>query len=258
MSRHSEIPWLLLLETCASTNTYAMEQLESLKHGDCIWTQQQSAGRGQAGRSWESDAGVLTASFVIELDQDLLGSAMSMCAGLAVAHTVEDLSDCSLVHIKWPNDCFVQGRKLAGILCEGRQCGDAFRMVVGIGLNVDPAWRQSEAPAASHFNGRQPISIADLSKTIPEMLDVIKKLHGYLMQSVGLIKDKRWQVILPDLRKRDCLIGQSLQLDQEQQTISGIGAGIDEDGSLLIRLPDGGCVSCASSFNLRVMDMIHG
>ena len=198
-------------------------------------------------------------AFVIELDKETSwGPAMSMCAGLAVAHCVEDLSDCPLVHIKWPNDCFVQGRKLAGILCEGRQCGEAFRMVIGIGLNVDPEWRQGTAPSESLFNGRSPISIADLGGDTPDMLSVLEKLRSYLLQSVGLIKDNRWQVILPDLRKRDCLLGQSLQLDQDQKSISGLGAGIDEDGSLLIRLPDGGCISCASSFNLRVMDMIHG
>lgn len=258
MHPHSQFPWLLQLESCPSTNTVAMDELEDLQHGTCLWTQAQSAGRGQAGRSWYSDAGVLTASFVIELEQDLLGPAMSMCAGLAVAHCVEDLSNCPLVHIKWPNDCFVQGRKLAGILCEGRPCGDRFRMVIGIGLNVNPSWTNGQAPADSHFHGRPPISIAELGGKPPEMLQVIDSLRSYLLQSVGLIQAQRWQVILPDLRKRDCLLGQSLALEQDGRTVHGLGAGIDEDGSLLIRLPDGGCTRCASSFNLRVMDMIHG
>ena len=256
MQRHPDLNWLIPLPSCESTNSSALEALERLSHGDCVWTTEQTAGRGQAGRNWASDSGVLTASFVIELEEGLLGPAMSLCAGLAVAHCVEDHSTCPLVHIKWPNDCFVNGLKIAGILCEGKRCGDGFRMVVGIGLNVDPSWHTP--PTDSHFNGRPPISIAECSEESPDMLCVLQSLRGYLLESVGLIKADRWQVILPDIRKRDCLIGQNILVEQEPQALHGIGAGIDEDGSLLIRLPDGGCMSCSSSFNLRVMDTIHG
>ncbi len=233
-----------------------MKRFDEIAHGDCIWTLSQTQGRGQAGRSWFSDAGVLTASFVIELTEDALGPTMSLCTGLAVAHCAEDLTAAELVHIKWPNDCFANGRKLAGILCEGKRHNDTFKMIVGIGLNVNPQWEK--APADSHFNGRPPISLSELGmQNDISLVDVLDKLRGYLLESVGLINSGRWQALLPDLRKRDCLIDQHICIDQDDQQQVGIGAGIDDHGSLLLRLPDGGYTTCSSSFNLRVMDVIH-
>lgn len=256
MHSKSQDTWLIELDSCASTNSWAMERLPELAHGDCVWTREQQAGRGQNGRSWHSDPGVLTASFVCHLDQDQLGPLMSLCAGLAIAHCSEDLCPVEQVHIKWPNDCFVRGRKLAGVLCEGRQCGPHFGMVIGIGLNVAPEW--SEAPAGSHFNGRPPISLRELGlEPATALSTVLRSLRSYLLQAIALLRDQRWQALLPGLRQRDCLLGQHIQVEQRQRRITGIGAGIQDDGSLLIRLPDGGSLNCSSSFSLTVMDVVH-
>lgn len=274
MSNNPNPSWLHTLDCCDSTNTWALEHLDQLDHGSCVWTQNQGAGRGQAGRSWVSDAGVLTASFIIKPQQEPDVTRLSLCAGLAVAHCVEDqLSGdkgnkgnrgdrIANIKIKWPNDCFVHGRKIAGILCEGKRHNKQSYMVIGIGLNVNPQWaadvhtQTNSAPTASYFNGRPPISIAELG-AIPEMTTLIKSLQKYLLESAAMIENNRWPAIITALQDRDCLIGQSIEIHKTENSIIGIAAGIDDNGALLIRLPDGGCMTCTSSHNLRILDVTH-
>ncbi|NRA36999.1 MAG: biotin--[acetyl-CoA-carboxylase] ligase [Planctomycetes bacterium] len=254
----AEPSWLHQLTSCDSTNTWALEHLEVLEHGACVWTQAQSAGRGQAGRSWVSDPGVLTASFIIKPQHEPDVTLLSLCAGLAVAHCVEDYTPDIQVAIKWPNDCFVHGRKIAGILCEGkRHAGDPY-MVIGIGLNIKPQWSADaqQAPPESFFNGRPPISISELSAN-PVMLELITSLRQYLLESTAMIENKRWLDIIPSLRERDCLLGQNIEILKDDGAIPGIAAGIDDDGALLVQLADGGSICCTSSHNLRILDVVH-
>ena len=110
-----------------STNERAKElALSGAPHGTLVTAGEQTAGRGRQGRTWTAAPGeALLMSIVLrELRPTLpLGAAVAICEALPV--------ECA---IKWPNDIWVDGRKLAGILVEGRpQEGWA---VLGIGLNV--------------------------------------------------------------------------------------------------------------------------
>src|SRR4051812_28776951 len=90
----------------------------ALAHGACVWTQRQLAGRGRGSNRWFSPPGVLTASFSLTLPGALAARQLSLAAGLAVCHAVEDAVPRARVRLKWPNDCFLEDRKLAGVLCE--------------------------------------------------------------------------------------------------------------------------------------------
>ena len=61
---------------------------------------------------------MLTASWVLDCPQAVPPGRLALCAGLAVAHAVEDLHPRERVQVKWPNDVHLRGRKLAGVLCE--------------------------------------------------------------------------------------------------------------------------------------------
>ena len=98
-------PWLIELETCPSTSTWALEHCAALAHGACVWTQRQTAGRGRGGSSWKAPAGVLTASFVLHLKTAT--PQLSLAAGLAVCHAIEDLCPGMHVGLKWPNDLWL-------------------------------------------------------------------------------------------------------------------------------------------------------
>lgn len=202
-----------------------------------VHTPRQLAGRGQDGRRWLSPTGVFTASFVVELADPTAGSRLSLAAGLAVAHLVEDLAPRARVAIKWPNDCYCHDRKLAGILCEARLRGGVLRAVVGIGLNVDPRWDETHRVDELE---RPPIALAELGCTDPGPDRLIDGLRGYLLQAVGLLRAARWEPLAQQLRERDWLHGRPLRVDtRDGGPVYGSGAGIDQHGRLLLALGDG-------------------
>jgi len=233
-------PWLVELPSCPSTNSWARERLDQLAHGHCVWTRRQSAGRGQDGRRWCSPPGVLTASFVLQLPGDARNRQLSLAAGLAVAHSVEDLAaDGTHVAIKWPNDCYCGDRKLGGILCEGRSRGDRLQVVVGIGLNVDPDWTRLD-PAQRAELDPPPTSLRELGIAVPTPVALLDRLRDYLLAACALLNDGRWGLLAEQLRSRDWLLGRRVEVEQGGASWLGQAAGIDDDGALVVGLPDGG------------------
>jgi BirA family transcriptional regulator, biotin operon repressor / biotin---[acetyl-CoA-carboxylase] ligase len=251
LSKKHDPHWLHCLDTCPSTNTWAIENAAHLNHGDVVFTQKQTAGRGQNGRTWHSPAGVLTASVILtKIPSDQLPE-LSLAAGLAVIYAVEDLvvdrQNC--FRLKWPNDILFNGRKLAGILCEASSLGAEGRVVVGIGLNRCVAIKHETLQAISH----QIVSLHQISATVPTELELLEKIRSYLMQLAGLLWHKNnepddqahdqahhgFSALLPSLRNRDALNGQTINLAVGQQSIMGQAAGISDRGHLLLRLQNG-------------------
>ena len=252
-------PWLIALDTCPSTSTWALDHIEALAHGAVVWTERQTAGRGRDGRTWYAPPGVLTFSVVLDLSASVqrprqpgvssfaAGSPLPLAAGLAVAHAVEDACPGIRVALKWPNDCLVDGRKLAGILGEtapGR--GDRPpRMILGIGLNVDPHWDLT--PDALAFAAtRRTTSLAELTTDkLPAMIDLIGGIRRYLLEATGLITAGGWNQLAPEIAARDALNGRPITVTDGDRRIEGIAAGLDEIGRLRIRTADQDLVSVA-------------
>src|SRR3954453_19160843 len=114
-------------ETIGSTNERARELAEQgAPHGTLVTASEQTAGRGRQGRSWATPADTaIAASLVLTEFDDLL----PLRAGLAVADVVGENA-----LVKWPNDVWVNGRKVAGILAESRS--QPRWAVLGLGVNV--------------------------------------------------------------------------------------------------------------------------
>lgn len=222
----SELDGLYTLESCESTNTWALEQLPQLAHGDVVFTRNQTAGRGQFDRVWLSQPGILTASFVLDLAIVQL-SGLSLVAGLAVIHAIETVlpAQRDKLCLKWPNDVFTEDRKLAGILCESRLKADQARAVVGIGLNN--ATVPDTVPQA--------ISLSQISAIVPDESALLTHLRQCLMR----LCQQSLTDLLPEIRSRDILFGKAIVFESSDQKFIGEGAGIDQEGQLLIRLPEG-------------------
>jgi len=236
--------WLIELATCPSTNTWALEHADALAHGACVWTQQQTQGRGRGGNAWKSPAGVLTATFVVDVARGLNAQQFSLAAGLAIAHAVEDLEPKVEARIKWPNDCYVNDRKLAGVLCESAAAKGRDVMLIGIGLNVAPEWDRSDPLSTSA------IALADIVGKPPSMRALLASLRRYLLEADGLITANGWRHLLDQLRERDWLAGKSIRLESNKKSADGIAVGFDEQGRLL--LENQGKVAAYSSGTARI------
>ncbi|MGK5085461.1 biotin--[acetyl-CoA-carboxylase] ligase [Bdellovibrionota bacterium FG-1] len=125
-----------VLDRCDSTNDLARQLGQSgAPHGTWVSARIQERGRGRLGRSWQSVEGNLFLSMVVRIENKSLWSWVPLTATVAVAGFFVKQYPSLAVGIKWPNDLWVQGAKLGGVLCEaiGTQ-QDAF-IVIGLGLN---------------------------------------------------------------------------------------------------------------------------
>jgi len=121
-----------------STNARARELVEAgAPHGTVVTATEQTAGRGRQGRSWSAPPGkaLLYSAILRPLDERHL--LLPLAVPLAVCDTAEELEPGNECQVKWPNDIWVEGRKLAGVLIEAKpQDGWA---VIGVGLNLSIA-----------------------------------------------------------------------------------------------------------------------
>ena len=202
-------------DSIGSTNDRARELAEQgAAHGTLVTAGEQTAGRGRQGRSWATPAGTaIAASLVLTEFDDLL----PLRAGLAVADVA---GEGALV--KWPNDVWIDGKKIAGILAESRS--EPRWAVLGIGVNVavDVDALPPDAAAVAGSLGK---SAEDVEPTLSALLSALE---------TRLAQDR--DGALNDLRRRDALRGEPVRWQDGE----GTGAGIDDSGALLVTLPNGG------------------
>jgi BirA family transcriptional regulator, biotin operon repressor / biotin---[acetyl-CoA-carboxylase] ligase len=206
-------PRLHLRETGSTNERARALAAAGAPHGTLVTTSHQSAGRGRQGRTWTAPPGRALLLSVVVREADPL---LPLRGGLAVA----DLAGAA-ARMKWPNDVLVDGRKLAGVLVEGRpQEGWA---IVGIGVNaaVDVGELPEELRGTAATLGLSP---GDL----PEALDrLLRALERRLSEPPA--------DTLTALRERDALLGVRIRWAGGE----GTGAGITDDGTLRVRLPSG-------------------
>lgn len=194
----------------------------------------QTAGRGRLGRSWLSApaqddpqspiAGPLPAlTFSIGLPMAPPDwSGLSLAVGVSVARALHPA-----LGLKWPNDIWLQERKLAGILIETAAVGAARYVVVGIGINIAP---------------RDPAGLSTppawLQELLPELEApaVLMRLALPLMQALRQFETQGFAAFQPAFGQRDVLHGRPVQLSDG---VAGTAAGVDERGALLVHTANG-------------------
>lgn len=204
----------LHLRRTDSTNTRARElATRGAPHGTLVTAGEQSAGRGRQGRTWTAPAGRALLCSVVVRDPPRL---LPLAAGVAVAGVVGDGA-----RLKWPNDVWLNGRKVAGILVEGRP--QEHWAVVGIGLNV--ALRESDFPD----------ELRDIAATMGLERGAIEPTLERLLSALEQWLGAREAEVLAAMRERDALRGRSISWARGE----GRAEGIDDDGRLLVRGIDG-------------------
>ncbi|MBT8190262.1 MAG: biotin--[acetyl-CoA-carboxylase] ligase, partial [Bacteroidia bacterium] len=112
----------IYLPKTESTNQYAQELVSKSNPDDhyCIYTDNQTHGKGQFGRIWYSEPGKnLTASFIVRLKHPVLHQFdLNMIFGLSVISLVKEILPDEKMTIKWPNDIYINNNKLGGILIQ--------------------------------------------------------------------------------------------------------------------------------------------
>jgi BirA family transcriptional regulator, biotin operon repressor / biotin---[acetyl-CoA-carboxylase] ligase len=239
-----------------STNDRARELAEAGAPGGTVVTaREQTAGRGRVGRVWTAPEGkaLLYSAILRPLDERHL--LLPLSVPLTVCGAAEELRPGIECQVKWPNDVWLEQRKLAGILIEAKpQDGWA---VIGIGLNLSIAPKEFpddlRQPATSLFGpaagprggSRRSLPAVAPPGPPPRPLTAAEVLSRHLDRWVFAEQDE----ILTEWRRRDGLRGREITWEEG----SGIADGIDDRGNLVVAVPGGGHVSLgAGEVQLRL------
>lgn len=134
---------LVILDSIPSTNTYALENINTLPDKTIISCNWQYAGRGRFERRWLSTiAHDLTVSFIYHFERDINIALLPLVSAIAVNRLLKNYSITN--KIKWPNDIYVEQQKVAGILVESRISTNMSKVVIGIGLDNFRNWERNQ------------------------------------------------------------------------------------------------------------------
>ncbi len=214
----------------SSTNSECLARARAGEKGGLwITARRQTGGRGRRGRPWSSEPGNLYASLLLINPSPvaLLGS-LPLAVAIAVHDAVRSVMPAGSepVEIKWPNDILIGRRKTCGILLEGESLpnGD-HALVIGIGVNITAKPDGAPYPVtrlADHGAAISPDELfARLFAAMAEVLAVWDRGRG-VAQIAAL-----W-------RRSACGIGEKINVNLPDRTISGHFAGIDDNGMLIL------------------------
>lgn len=143
---------LSIVEECESTQTLLLARRgEPNFHGAAVLALRQTSGYGRRGRDWDSASGNLALSFGLEIAHHESLALLPFACGIALHEAVAArLPSGVRCRLKWPNDLYLEGRKLAGLIAQGRQIpGKGSEVVVGVGVNLRTAPEGLETPAVA-------------------------------------------------------------------------------------------------------------
>jgi BirA family biotin operon repressor/biotin-[acetyl-CoA-carboxylase] ligase len=223
-----EVPRVELRESVSSTLDVAHTIAASAPSGTLIVADEQTTGRGTKGRRWVSPAGTGLWLTLIERPSDVRAlDVLSLRCGLYAAEALDPLASAP-IGVKWPNDLYVRGRKLAGLLIETRWRGTAPDWVaIGFGLNV-------RTPALESA-----IGLASGTARVDALARVVPALRRAAAATRHLSRDElaRWD--RRDVARNHTVVAPAI----------GRVEGISSSGELLVRQEDD-AMSCHRSGTL--------
>lgn len=229
INAHLDSGRLSVIPVIDSTNQYLLDRMDTLESGDACVAEYQQAGRGRRGRQWVSPFGSnLYLSMYWRLEQGPAAAmGLSLVIGIVLAEALKELGAAD-IRVKWPNDIYLDDRKLAGILVElTGKTGDAAQIVIGAGINL-----AMRTPAAEAINQGW-INLQEAGITVDRNVlsaKIVNKLRLALAQfeQDGLAPFVgRWASL-------DNFINRPVRLLIGDREILGIARGIDQQGGLIL------------------------
>ena len=223
-------------EELDSSNREAERLWRSGERGP-IWimARRQSEGRGRSGRPWVSERGNLFATHLWGFGGETSRAPLlGYVAALSVADTVGELAPGASVTLKWPNDCLLNDRKVAGILLEsfGKNRGGQLGVAIGVGINLaaTPDATETRWPATA---------VADAVGTAPEAEQALGLLANHMAVRLEQFRRDGFGPIRTQWEARAAHMDQQVTMEVGAAVISGTIRGLNEEGHLLLATASG-------------------
>ncbi|MCA7001257.1 bifunctional biotin--[acetyl-CoA-carboxylase] ligase/biotin operon repressor BirA [Dickeya solani] len=220
---------IAVLPVIDSTNQYLLDRLDSVSSGDACIAEYQHAGRGRRGRQWFSPFGSnLYLSLYWRLEQGPAAAVgVSLVIGIIMAEVLHHLG-AEGVRVKWPNDLYLNDKKLAGILVElNGRTGDAAHLVIGAGINLRMNSSGSDVINQGWINLQE--AGIDIDRN---MLAV--KLITELRTALAVYEQQGLAPFISRWNNLDNFYNRAVKLIVGNREIKGVDKGIDSQGALLL------------------------
>jgi BirA family biotin operon repressor/biotin-[acetyl-CoA-carboxylase] ligase len=230
---------LLFFPTIGSTNDEAMSKVRdgASSEGLVVVADRQTAGRGRRGHTWFSPPGSgLYVSVVLmpsrAADEPARATMLlTLAAGVALAEALDTAAGVA-VRLKWPNDLFIARRKVGGVLAERSTGGGVDAVVLGYGINVGAASFPPELTDVATSLETELGHAVDRGRVFAATLAALDRRYDDLLAG-------RFDAILQAWRQRaPAAIGSRVTFAGASGPVSGITAGIADDGALLVKAGD--------------------
>ncbi|MCL6465607.1 MAG: biotin--[acetyl-CoA-carboxylase] ligase [candidate division WOR-3 bacterium] len=236
LNRIARFGRLYLLDTVTSTNDFAFS-LADKKEPAIVVAQKQTKGRGRFRRHWFADENSLTFSLLLfpainSSAPDFSTAAITQIAGLALCQAVETLFITNPAQslpkpmLRWPNDVLLEGKKVAGILCEQRNQA----LVIGVGVNVNQPTIPENLPDAT-----------SLFLVYHQLTDRMTLLENFLTNLFSLLKKvtQDRKVIWDEVRSRSAILHHRVEIKTLLRRYVGTVIDIDDAGRIILRTDSG-------------------
>ncbi len=220
---------LKILQHTDSTNNYAMQLVHDgiAKHGMAVAALEQTAGKGQRGKSWQTQAGKSIAlSIIIKTDglKQAQQFALSMAVSLGAYDFIKKYVHTEAV-IKWPNDLYWRDRKTGGILIENVFSGTKWKWAVaGIGINANQISFNKNLP--------NPVSLRQITEREFDIPKAATELYEKIMHRIDKLHEQPTDKLLKEYNKHLYRINDEVRLKKGNLTFKTTVTGVSAHGQL--------------------------
>lgn len=221
----------------ASTNTYLLSQPspEAGRFRVAV-TDDQTSGRGRHQRRWLSPPGsglCLSLAYTFSTQPEQL-PVLTLALGVGIVGAMREL-DVEGLSLKWPNDIIALDGKLGGVLTETKspaRPGEGVTVVAGLGLNIDLPERLDLGDESDRV--LRAVDLKSMVTDYPARERIAARLIDSLAASIVAFEEHGFGIFSDDWQQHDWLNGKEITVDMPDRQISGVAAGIDADGALLV------------------------
>ena len=217
---------LVELDSVDSTSSEVVRRADAGAYeGLLVWALRQTRGRGRHGRQWESPAGNLYCSLLLEPEVESATAAeLSFVVGVAIRECIKSLVPANrIVRCKWPNDVLVDGQKIAGVLLEATARQQSTRVVAGMGVNLVSHPTGTPYPATDLKS--LGAGTADPAQVLELLMNALFRWHEiWLAQGFAIVREA-WLASAAGL-------GDVIDVKLPDRTLSGTFVSLSDGGAL--------------------------
>ena len=225
--KKSDTSWIEL-DIVDSTNNYAMRLVHAgvAQHGKVVFAHHQNKGKGQRGKSWETEPGanlsfsiILQPHFLLPTQMFQLLAVTAVCVRQELVKLIGDEAK-----IKWPNDLYWRDRKTGGILIENVLRGSQWQWaVVGIGINVNQT---------TFGQLQNPVSIKQITGKETPVKELAQAIHTNLLHSVTKLENEGFEQFFQQYNRQLYKQGEQVQLKKGSRSFNTTINGVNKQGQL--------------------------